>query len=71
LALARGDPNPESGNTNPGLGNPNSSEMEDRLGEEPTRTDVSMVFMIPVEFRALTKNVTELALSAERAVFEK
>jgi hypothetical protein len=45
--------------------------MEDRLGEEPTRMDVSMVFMIPVEFRALTKNVTELALSAERVVFEK
>jgi hypothetical protein len=33
--------------------------------------DVSMVFMILAEFRASTKNVTELVLGAERAVFEK
>jgi hypothetical protein len=33
--------------------------------------DISMVFMIPAEFRAPMENVTELALGAERAVFEK
>jgi hypothetical protein len=33
--------------------------------------DVSMVFMIPAEFHAPTKNVAELALGAERVVFEK
>jgi hypothetical protein len=33
--------------------------------------DVSMVFMILTEFRAPMKNVVELALGAERAVFEK
>jgi hypothetical protein len=66
-----GNPNPESGNSNLGSGNPNLSEKEDRLGEEPTRMDVNMVFMIPVEFRASMKNVEELALGAERVVFEK
>jgi hypothetical protein len=66
-----GDPNPESGNSNLGSGNPNPSEKEDRLGEELTRMDVSMVFMILAEFHAPTKNVVELALGAERAVFEK
>jgi hypothetical protein len=68
---AKGDPNPKSGNSNPGSGNPNLSEKEDRLGEEPTRMDVSMVFMILAEFRAPTKNVIELALGAERAVLGK
>jgi hypothetical protein len=33
--------------------------------------DVSMVFMIPAEFRGLAEDVTELVLGAERAVFEK
>jgi hypothetical protein len=33
--------------------------------------DVNMVFTIPAEFRAPTKDVAELALGAERAVFEK
>jgi hypothetical protein len=33
--------------------------------------DISMVFMILVEFRAPTENVTLLALGAERAMFEK
>jgi hypothetical protein len=33
--------------------------------------DVSMVFMILIEFCAPTENVTELALGAEGAVFEK
>jgi hypothetical protein len=71
MASARGDPNPESGNSNPGSGNLNPSEKEDRLGQEPTRMDVSMVFMIPEEFRASMENVVELVLGAERVVFEK
>jgi hypothetical protein len=33
--------------------------------------DINMVFMIPVEFRAPTEDVTELALGVEHAVFEK
>jgi hypothetical protein len=33
--------------------------------------DVNMVFTIPVEFRAPTEDVTELALDVEHAVFEK
>jgi hypothetical protein len=33
--------------------------------------DVNMVFMIPTEFHAPTEDVTELALGAERAMFEK
>jgi hypothetical protein len=33
--------------------------------------DVSMVFMIPTELCAPTKNVAELALGVEHAVFEK
>jgi hypothetical protein len=46
MASARGDPNPESGNSNPGSGILNPSEKEDWLGEEPTQMDVSMVFTI-------------------------
>jgi hypothetical protein len=71
MASARRDPNPESDNSNPGSGNPNPSEKEDRLGEEPTRMDISMVFMILAEFCAPAKNVAKLALGVERAVFEK
>jgi hypothetical protein len=33
--------------------------------------DINMVFTIPVEFHAPTEDVVELALGAERAVFEK
>jgi hypothetical protein len=64
MASPRGDPNPESSNSNPGSGNLNPSEKEDWLGEEPTRMDVNNVFMILAEFRAPTENVTELALGA-------
>jgi hypothetical protein len=71
MASARGDPNSESGNSNPGSGNHNPSEKEDQLWEEPTRMDVSMVFMIPVEFCAPTENVMELVLGAERVMFER
>jgi hypothetical protein len=33
--------------------------------------DVNMVFTIPVEFHAPTEDIAELALGAERAMFEK
>jgi hypothetical protein len=33
--------------------------------------DINMVFMIPVEYRASMEDVAELALGAERAMFEK
>jgi hypothetical protein len=69
--LRPGGANPESGNSNPGSGNPNLSEKEDWLGEEPTRTNISMVFIIPAEFRAPMENVTELALGPECAMFEQ
>jgi hypothetical protein len=52
MASTRGDPNPESGNFNLRSGNPNPSEKEDQLGEEPTQMNVSMVFMILTEFCA-------------------
>jgi hypothetical protein len=71
MASATEDTNPESGNSNPGSGNLNPSEKEDRLGEEQTRMDVNMVFMIPAKFCALMENVMELALGPERAMFEK
>jgi hypothetical protein len=71
MVSARGDPNSESGNSNPRSGNPNPSEKEDQLGEEPTRMDVSMVFMILAEFCAPMENVVELALGAERVVLGK
>jgi hypothetical protein len=69
--LRPGGANLEPGNSNLGSGNLNPNEKEDQLGEEPTQMDISMVFMIPAEFRAPMENVTELALGAERAVFEK
>jgi hypothetical protein len=53
------------------LGDSNPSEEEDQRGEQPTRIDVNMVFMIPAKFRALAKDITELTLGAGRAVFEK
>jgi hypothetical protein len=71
MASARGDPNLELNNSNLGSGNLNPSEKEDQLGEEPTRMDISMVFMISAEFCAPMENVVELALGAERVVFEK
>jgi hypothetical protein len=62
--LESGNRNPDSGNSNPGKGN-------DRQGEEPVPMDVNMVFTIPAEFCVPTKDVTELALGVERAVFKK
>jgi hypothetical protein len=58
-----GNCHPELDDNNPGMDN-------DRQGEEPV-PDINMVFMIPIEFRAPTEDVTELALRVERAMFEK
>jgi hypothetical protein len=66
-----GNCHPESGNYNPDSGNSNPCKENDRQGEELVPMDVNMVFTIPVEFCAPTEDVTELALGAERAVFEK
>jgi hypothetical protein len=61
----------ESGNHNPDLDNSNPGKENEWQGEEPVLMDVNMVFTISVEFRAPTEDIAELALGAERAVFEK
>jgi hypothetical protein len=66
-----GNCHPESGNRNPDLGNINSGKENDQQGEEPVPMDVNMVFMILAEFCVQMEDVTELALGAERAMFEK
>jgi hypothetical protein len=66
-----GNCNPESGNYHPESGNRNPGKKNDWQGEEPIPMDINMVFMIPVEFRAPTEDIAELALGAERAMFEK
>jgi hypothetical protein len=66
-----GDYYPESDSHNPNSGNSNLGKENDRQGEEPVPMDVNMVFTIPVELCAPTEDVTELALGAERAMFEK
>jgi hypothetical protein len=53
------------------LDNCNLGKENDRQGEEPTPMGIDMVFTIPVEFHAPMKDVAELALGAERTVFEK
>jgi hypothetical protein len=69
--LESGDCHPKLGNCNPDSSNSNLGKENDRHGEEPVPMDVNMVFMIPAEFRAPTEDAAELALSAERAMFEK
>jgi hypothetical protein len=69
--LESGNCHLESGNHNLDLGNSNSGKENDQQGEEPVLMDVNMVFTIPAKFRAPTEDVIELALGAERAVFEK
>jgi hypothetical protein len=59
------------GNHNPDSGNSNSGKENDRQGEEPVLTGVNVVFMTPIEFRALTEDVAELAWGAEPTVFGK
>jgi hypothetical protein len=63
VTSAKGDSNPGSGNRNPG-------RKEDRREEEQTQMDAKMVFTILVEFCVPTKDVVELALGAEHAMFE-
>jgi hypothetical protein len=66
-----GNCHPESGNRNADSGNRNPGKENDRQGEELVLMDVNMVFTISVEFLAPMGDVTELALGAERSVFEK
>jgi hypothetical protein len=81
----RGEDNRESGTCNPGSGNyhpeldkrnpdsgkSNPGKENDRQWEELVPMDINMVFMILAEFCALIEDVAELALGAERAMFEK
>jgi hypothetical protein len=76
--LESGDGNPESGNCNPKLanchpesGNSNPGKENDQQGEESVPMDVNMVFTILAEFCAPMKDITELVLGAERAMFKK
>jgi hypothetical protein len=69
--LESGNCHPKSGNHNPNSDNSNPGKENDRQGEEPDPMDVNMVFTIPAEFYAPTEDIAELALGAERAVFEK
>jgi hypothetical protein len=69
--LESGNCHPESGNRNLDSGSSNPSKETDRQGEMPILMDVNMVFTKPAEFHAPTEDVAELALGAERAVFEK
>jgi hypothetical protein len=71
VTSVKGDSNPRSTSGNPELGNCNPGGKKDRREEEPTRMDVNMVFTIPIESRAPTKDVVELALGVRRAVFKK
>jgi hypothetical protein len=59
------------GNSNLGSGSGNPGGKEDRREEEPTWTNVKMVFMISAVFCASMEDVAKLALGAERVVFEK
>jgi hypothetical protein len=69
--LESGDYHPELGNRNPDSGNNNLGKENEWQGEEMILMDINMVFMIPTEFCAPTEDVAELALGAERAMFEK
>jgi hypothetical protein len=61
----------ESGNRNLDSGNSNPGKENDQQGEEPVLMDVNMVFTIPVEFRLPKDDFVEMALGAERVMFEK
>jgi hypothetical protein len=61
----------ESGNRNPDSGDSNPGKENDRQGEELVSMDVNMVFVIPTEFYVPMEEIAELALGAERVVFEK
>jgi hypothetical protein len=66
-----GNHHPESGTYNPDSGNSNPGKENDRQGEKSVLMDINMVFTIPVEFCAPTKDDVELALGAECAMFKK
>jgi hypothetical protein len=66
-----GNHHPELGNCNPDSGNNNPGKENDREGEKPVLMSVNMVFTISAQFCAPIEDVAELALGAERAVFEK
>jgi hypothetical protein len=66
-----GDGNPQSDNCNPDSGSSNPGKENDWQGEELVPMDINMVFTIPKEFCVPMEDVTDLALGAERAVFEK
>jgi hypothetical protein len=68
VTSAKGDSNTRSGSGNPDSGNHNPGRKED---VSKTWIDINMVFTIPTEFYAPMKDVLELALGAERAMFEK
>jgi hypothetical protein len=61
----------KSGNHNPFSGSINPGKENDQQGEEPVLMDINMAFMILVELCVPMEDVTELALGAERAMFEK
>jgi hypothetical protein len=61
----------ESSNCNSDSSNSNPGKENDRQGEELVLMDINMVFAILVEFYAPIEDIVELALGAERAVFEK
>jgi hypothetical protein len=69
--LESGNCHLESGNRNPNLGNSNPGKENDQQGEELVPMDINMVFVIPAEFCAPMKDVTELLLGAECAMLEK
>jgi hypothetical protein len=62
---------PKLGNRNPNSSNSSLGKGNDRQEEESVSMDINMVFTIPVEFHAPLEDVAELALGAERAVFDK
>jgi hypothetical protein len=71
VTSSKGDSIPGSGSGNPELGNHNPGGKEYWQEGEPTWMDVNMVFMILAELCALTEDVEELALGAERVMLEK
>jgi hypothetical protein len=62
---------PELGNHNPNSGNNNPGKGNDQQEEELVSMDANMVFTISTEFCAPSEDVVELALGAERVVFDK
>jgi hypothetical protein len=66
-----GNYNLESGNCHPESGNRNPGKENDRQGEEPVPMDVNMAFTILAEFCVPMEDITELALGAERVLFEQ